>query len=265
MMLRKEVLLVVLAVTCATYAAGDDLTASEVADLEARASGPAITSENLASGGVFSLETRNIVPVGIASQGGPFQLAALPHLKAESDVFSDGFESGATNYWSATVPEVQMPSGAVVAFELEACPSGWTEATTINRGRALVGLAPGGTRGVSTWVGDWDGDRDTHGHQSELALTTDVRTHNHQWGMLVSGSWNRWRTYDAAGGNVYLTYDIDGFGAQGEDYYPLAANPTVDLFTKYSSHSHSVTVDHLITAEDLDPAPNVQLRFCRKN
>lgn len=49
--------------------------------------------------------------------------------------------------WAKTGPAGVAPAGAVVHFDLAACPTGWSEYTD-GRGRYLVGLPQGGTPGA---------------------------------------------------------------------------------------------------------------------
>jgi subtilisin-like proprotein convertase family protein len=75
-----------------------------------------------------------------------------------------------------------VPKGAVMAFNLSACPTGWSELTAA-RGRYVVGLPPGGTlaaavgtslsNGENRPVGQHDHSINDPGHAHELARDSD--------------------------------------------------------------------------------------------
>jgi hypothetical protein len=220
------------------------------------------TSRAPSVGGAFSLEARE-VSINDASVGGPYRLVRFSRFKAESTVFADGFESGDGSRWSGTVPEVQFPSAAVVAFDLAECPVGWKDARASYRGRAQVGLMPGGQLHGGTGSG-WTGENDSHYHYPDFTVTTDSRGHNYHWATLVNASITTWQSLNASNQTVNLVTWQGGIGAEGSGHYPLATTPGDWLYTKNSSHTHQLTFDQVILDWDLDPQPNVQLRFCRK-
>lgn len=86
--------------------------------------------------------------------------------------------------WNPTSSDI--PSGAVMYFNLAACPTGWTE-LLFARGRYLVGLPSGGTRGGTAGI----------------ALTNlenrPVGQHNHQ--ITDQGHAHNIDTWDAGGGS----------------------------------------------------------------
>jgi hypothetical protein len=80
-----------------------------------------------------------------------------------------------------------VPSGAVMMFDLSACPSGWTELTQA-RGRALVGLPAGGTGGgtVGTPLGNLEDRAHSHAVDPAPAATTAADNHAHTVGPMAA-------------------------------------------------------------------------------
>jgi hypothetical protein len=253
---------VILAAVLAAAATSGRVQAVDIEDRGAPTAIPGTVSGTPLVGGPFSLEARN-VSVGNASVGGPYRLAGFPGLKADSEVFSDGFESGDTFGWSTEVPEVQFPRGAIVAFELEECPAGWVYAGNEFRGRTLVGLAPGGNLSAGTGSG-WTGTHDAHYHYPDITVVTDSKNHNHHWGTLVNASVKTWQTLSATNQTVNIIQWTDGIGAEGTGIYPLATSPGDWLYTGNASHNHTLAIGGVIPTQGVEPNPNVQLRYCKK-
>ena len=253
---QKHIVLVAVVAATVTYS---QVMAGDITYRGTQFPSQSTTSTVPLVGGVFSITPRTVNFVE-ALVGGPFRLHGMLQLKAESDVFSDGFEVGDTSRWSNTVPEVEFPIEAVVAFALEECPAGWVDA---GGGRALVGLAPGGSLNKATGSG-WTGTHDYHYHYPDINVTTDWRSHNHHWGTLVNASFKTWQSYTLTEDNVNMVRWENGLGKEGSGYYLLTAPPGANLYTQNTSHNHPLTVDNVISGGDLEPAPNVQLRFCRK-
>jgi len=161
-----------------------------------------------------------------------------------------------------------IPTGAVVFFNLAACPSGWTEHTEA-RGRAIVGVPAGGSlnaMAVNTPLSDLENR--SHGHQVfGRSFTTDaVAEHNHIWSRILSvGGDVQWLSFTSSG-----AWDLDfvwgnGVGNEGSGIYPLAAQPSKILYTsKGNSHSHGATIPAGATAASYANFPYVQLLACRK-
>lgn len=72
--------------------------------------------------------------------GGRTKLAAVPYAIEATHATSADSASGA-------LAQQIVPTGAVMAFDLTACPLGWTELTTA-RGRTVIGVTTGLTRGT---------------------------------------------------------------------------------------------------------------------
>ena len=98
------------------FIAGAVVGAQETSGVGARVQKLSATSETSSGGGPFSLQTRSANLLEAVSTGGAFRLVFSTTLKAEGGVFLDDFESGDTENWSLTVPDQELPSGAVVAF-----------------------------------------------------------------------------------------------------------------------------------------------------
>lgn len=107
-----------------------------------------------------------------------------PLSLAKAGASSDGYLSAADwNTFKAGIDKAGggVPSGAVMFFNLSACPAGWTELAEA-QGRYLVGVPPGGTLGAK--VGSALGDRENrpvgqHGH-----TVTDPE-HSHGFSLTV--------------------------------------------------------------------------------
>ena len=74
-----------------------------------------------------------------------------------------------------------VPTGAVMMFDLAACPAGWSELTSA-RGRALVGLPAGGTLGGTVGAALGDVENRAHAHSFDPAdcsmSSAGSHTHN---------------------------------------------------------------------------------------
>ena len=82
------------------------------------------------------------------------QAASLPIPGGDSGVWGTKLndyltlEHNADGTHKAGIFTADIPSGAIMAFDLDSCPSGWTELTSA-RGRYIVGLPSGGTKGTT--------------------------------------------------------------------------------------------------------------------
>ena len=77
---------------------------------------------------------------------------------------------------SAAAAAPTIPAGAATFFSLPACPEGWSE-TAAARGRAVVGLRPGGTVGAP--LGNLEDRAHAHGTVSVAVNTSVVPDHFH--------------------------------------------------------------------------------------
>lgn len=172
----------------------------------------------------------------------------------------------------------EVPQGAVLSFNLPACPSGWTEVTDA-QGRAIVGLPPGGTLTGTVGSAITDLEDRSHTHDVNPAVTnssnagghthtadppvtmttsdgshqhvidppntvTSNYEHNHPWAFFTHNEqyffWN-------SGGGVDMVVDWDdGIGDAGSGYFPLAGTTTTSgqiiYFTAKDTHDHNLNI-----------------------
>ncbi|HUS29708.1 MAG TPA: hypothetical protein VMZ53_14490 [Kofleriaceae bacterium] len=152
-----------------------------------------------------------------------------------------------------------VPTGAVMMFDLDTCPAGWT-ALDAARGRAIVGVPAGGTRGGTVGTALSDVEDRAHSHSVGPFSTTTSSAGNHVHNVPLSFSTNqstldlthvhtvdppphqhRWASYfidPTSLNSVFHTYaandgsttgaitlqDWDnGMDSAGAGYYPVAA------------------------------------------
>lgn len=122
-----------------------------------------------------------------------------------------------------------IPAGAVMAFDLTACPSGWTEYTPA-RGRFI--------RGIDNGAGnDPDGTRSLGSVQNDAIKTHWLREHVFNGLSNTSGGYRASGIHPSAGGY--------GFGGAATNYY------------------YDTTVQYIGAAETRPK--NVSLLYCRKS
>jgi len=219
-------------------------------------------------GGPFSL-TLNPNSGPRASTGGVFQLAgSVRNLAALDLVFADGFESGDTTAWSATIPPPdEIPSGAVVFFDATECPAGWSQLVGA-WGRGIVGSPDGGNVG---WVrGSPMADLGSPLHQHTIAgsfTAVSAGSHNHWWAYLFHSEM-KWSSYTL---NYSVTTLIDwgnGIDNAGSGIYPFAvpgvSGDKVQGTTNVSSHNHAVSLNHP-SGSTSATLPYLQLLGCEKD
>lgn len=85
------------------------------------------------------------ISVGTVTDPTGLGLVGLFNGKVGATQYCD--TAGANCIVPATVSSAGVPAGAIMAFDLATCPTGWTEKTEL-RGKYTVGLPLGGTRGV---------------------------------------------------------------------------------------------------------------------
>lgn len=142
-----------------------------------------------------------------------------------------------------------VPPGAVMFFNMTACPAGWSELTSA-RGRAIVGMQPGGA--LNFTVGTGLGDRENRGH-----------TH----GMYHSHGMSFWSQESQWSGPAY------GQNASGYKNNPgvFVVDTSTDEMLGYN-HVHLVqgntggpSVANTAFGYTADVMPYVQLLVCQKN
>jgi hypothetical protein len=200
--------------------------------------------------------------------------------------------NGSTNLFLPLVmkvfnPQVEVPAGAVMFFNLESCPSGWSELSAA-QGRTIVGLPSGGTLTGTVGAGLSDTEDRTHYHNvdpstaystvsgdhthsvdppnqstsmngshdhsvSPQATSNDSYTHNHEWSYFTTGA--NWYSYNSNGQNFMLVNWGNGIGNEGDGYFPLAEETLVmtkHYYTTLDTNTHS----HEISAFDTENAGN---------
>jgi hypothetical protein len=175
-----------------------------------------------------------------------------------------------------------VPPGAVMFFDLPACPTGWSPLDEA-RGRAIVGVPTGGTLGGTvgaTPLADLEDRAHTHVVDPAAATTSTDGAHTHSVdpGVVNSsfvdlshthainppstttgssgahthawGDWNNtsltWRTFNSAGTSQTLVTYANGIASTGSGNLPLEYdNPPAGLTTFYtaSAGAHTHTVD----------------------
>jgi hypothetical protein len=163
---------------------------------------------------------------------------------------------GSVPYAAYAQETASVPPGAVMMFDLDACPPGWS-ALTEARGRALVGAPSGGTvlGTVGTAFTDLENRSHTHGvpalsgtaasagaHSHTVSSTTasatvnwahthtiDVPSHQHRWASYYldpANGFSTWSTYvlndSTAQGGAPLQGWGNGVGNDGSGYYVVA-------------------------------------------
>lgn len=167
-----------------------------------------------------------------------------------------------------------VPSGAVMSFELAACPPGWTELTSA-RGRTIVGLPVGGTLGAAVGSPYTNLEQRTHAHGGSTGsdpghthtldaaaftsgstsvahthpidpplLTTSSEEHAHIWSSWANGGSTSWFTYNSAGDITTLINWTDGMDTAGGGSFPIAKSAPIYevLYTNRVVHSHTANV-----------------------
>ncbi|UCG79173.1 MAG: hypothetical protein JSV21_04930 [Nitrospirota bacterium] len=138
---------------------------------------------------------------------------------------------------------MNIPSGAVMFFNLSSCPVGWTALTTA-QGRYIVGLNPGGTLAQ------------TVGTALNSAENRTVGSHGH--GMSSAGSHtHQYRDY-------MRTYTTDNFHALLDSNWTLATSGS-NYSNRYTdpsgSHGHSISGAGSVAGTN---APYIKLLVCVK-
>ncbi len=160
-----------------------------------------------------------------------------------------------------------VPSGAVVFFNLPACPSGWTEHTEA-RGRTIVGMPNGGSLNWAVGTALFNLENRIHNHSFNAAVTTDTAgRHNHIWSQIQRvGNYVQWQSFASTGAWELIFQWENGVGSEGSGYYPLSAQPDLTLYTSLGgTHTHDVSVGPTSTSDSTSAFPYIQLLACRKD
>lgn len=180
-------------------------------------------------------------------------------------------------------PEEMVPSGAVMFFDLEECPAGWTELTAAH-GRVLIGLTPDGEPGVTqgkalqaledrSHIHDADqsslsiGEGGSHAHpivQPMAFRTNEVGNHGHRLA-LTSMVYSR-----ASGTRVAENLAPNHWHQTGSPTGNHSHEINERILTTSSdsgAHSHEPEAIHMTfeQARTKNVIPYMQLRVCRKD
>jgi len=106
----------------------------------------------------------------------------------------------------------ESPSGAVMSFDLAACPEGWTQLTAAN-GRTIIGTGNSGATGAIPHT-----LRQTGGEETHLLTISEMPSHTHLWGTDdYSGATGGKNQRDANGGTVWSAETSATGGSQSHN------------------------------------------------
>jgi len=144
--------------------------------------------------------------------------------------------------WSE-VSEGGVPSGAVMAFNLSSCPSGWS-AFTAARGRAVVGSGSGSgltTRSLGS----------TFGEENHTLTVSEIPAHSHR--LYVDNS-SRPSGYDR---NASFGTDGQNVAVAGEDYGQAYISTNTDSRRLIENTGGGNAHNNM--------QPSIALLYCQKN
>jgi hypothetical protein len=176
-----------------------------------------------------------------------------------------------------------VPSGAVMFFDLEACPVGWTELTAAH-GRVLIGLTPDGEPGVPqgralqgledrSHIHDADqsslsiGEGGSHAHdvvQPMASRTSEAGNHGHRLAltsMVYSRARGTWVAQNLTPNHWHQTSSPMGNHSHALNQGILTAS------SDSGAHAHEPEAMHMTfeQARTKNVIPYMQLRVCRKD
>ncbi|MBI5743149.1 MAG: hypothetical protein HY952_01235 [Elusimicrobia bacterium] len=148
-----------------------------------------------------------------------------------------------------------IPSGIIMLFDGSACPSGWTEITSVrNRiARGWDGATPAGDANI--------GGSDTHSHTTDVAsfTTGSEAAHTHAVGTGPSATWCTSRTAAACSGQADYGNAGNTFQASGTSAH------THGNTSAGSSHSHSADPPIATSSTNSNLPAYRAFLFCKKN
>ncbi|MFK7985495.1 MAG: hypothetical protein AB8I08_05650 [Sandaracinaceae bacterium] len=159
--------------------------------------------------------------------------------------------------------EATVPSGAVMYFNASTCPAGWTELEAA-RGRTVVGMngSAGTLAGtVGTALADMENRDHTHTTNIASVTTSSTGSHNHQW--LLNGT----TTYNSSGSGMIAVPPIP---LQVGTLQTTRLNPvsSSDYYTD-NDGTHTHTLNPPATASSAsstsDVVPYLQLLVCQRD
>jgi len=222
--------------------------------------------------GVYSAATGgtrvcDVVSSQVVVTAGRFQIA-LPALcvsaiKANSDLWVEvqvdggsigrskigavpyAIEAAEASAATGLLAQQLVPAGAVMAFDLAACPPGWSE-LEVARGRVLVGIASGLTRGTAV------------GANTVKLTTNQLPTHAHS-GATGAGNAMNYRVVatiglEHAGNHVNGWTGTANYGDYEDANWPMSA------------HTHSFTTSDTGGGQAFDNRQeSLPILYCKKN
>ncbi len=227
--------------------------------------------------GAFS-ETDTYLRVWFSqTSGGPFQ-ALDPNQRIGSNAYAlraadadtlDGLDS------ADFAPADVVPSGAVMLFDLAACPIGWSELTDA-QGRAIVGLPSAGTLKGTVGVALTDVEDRDHTHSTDPAVigTSADGSHVHTIDPPNTGTNAVGLTTNGGGGSTFDRPDGGSSGSASPAGHTHTINPhshAVDIAPFGSgavpNHTHTVNIPptESSAANTSDVIPYIQLLVCTKS
>lgn len=138
------------------------------------------------------------------------------------------------------------PAGAVMAFDLNDCPDGWT-ALASAQGRFLVGTGGGYNLG------------DTGGANSVPLTVAQLPAHNHTGTTSSDGAHSHSWTRSHAGGETVANTSTIGGGWRSAATYTWSTNTA-------GAHTHSLTTNNTGSGQAHENRPPyLALLYCRKD
>jgi microcystin-dependent protein len=168
---------------------------------------------------------------------GRTKLAAVPYAIEATHATAADAASGA-------LAQQIVPAGAVIAFDLAACPAGWSELTAA-RGRTVIGVTSGLTRGTAVGA-------------NSLSLTVpQLPAHTHS-GTTGGGNPMTHRVVSQAGSGSASNHTVGWSGTSYADF--------TDAKYAAAAHTHDFTTDATGEGKPIDNRQDsLPLLYCKKN
>jgi hypothetical protein len=142
--------------------------------------------------------------------------------------------------------EAGVPSGAVLAFDLDACPPGWSELVPA-RGRTIVGTNPAGIpNGLSTRTRG-----QVFGAERHTLSTSEMPIHAHGGATTVPL---------LAGIGINAAFDYAGVGGARGVQFASVASPA----NFYFAHSHGIAPEGGSASHE-NMQPSLALLYCKRD
>lgn len=139
-----------------------------------------------------------------------------------------------------------VPSGAVMAFDLDACPPGWSE-HLVARGRTVVGTNPDAVNGLTARA-----RAQQFGVERAGLSVAEMPSHNH-------GGFTGQPAVQGGGGSAGMDYSAIGAGPFGVQYLQVV-NPV----NSFNVHRHSIALQGNNLAHE-NMQPSLALLYCKRD